>query len=108
MSDVAPPNSFPDRPAAQVEPARTPSTTQLLTLAVFVVVVAGLSLAQAVLIPVTIAVLLSFVLAPVMGLLRRSGFGRVPSVLLAALFALGVILAIGSVIGSQVADLASD
>ena len=47
------------------------------------------------LIPITLAVLLSFVLAPVVALLRRIGMPRVPSVVLAAVAALGVVVVLG-------------
>ncbi|HEX2942933.1 MAG TPA: AI-2E family transporter, partial [Rhodopila sp.] len=95
-----------ERQPATVPPAETPGLTGLLTLAVGVVVVAGLYFGQTVLIPITLAVLLSFVLAPLVNLLRRIWFGRVMSVLVAVLLALGVILALGGLIGTQIADLA--
>ena len=70
------------------------------------VVVAGLYLARDVLIPITLAVLLSFVLAPLANLLRRFRLGRVGSVLVAVALAIGIVIVIGTVIGSQVANLA--
>jgi predicted PurR-regulated permease PerM len=91
---------------ARVPAAETPGLTGLLTLAVAVVVIAALYLAQSVLIPITLAILLSFVLAPVANFLRGLHLGRVPSVLLSVVLALGIILAIGGLIGIQVADLA--
>jgi len=96
------------RPRTPVLPAETPGTSGLMTLATGVVVVAALAIAKEVLIPITLAVLLSFVLAPVVALLRRLRLGRVPSVLLAVLLALGIILGLGGMIGAQVAGLASD
>lgn len=60
------------------------------------------------LIPITLAVLLSFVLAPLVGLLRRLRLPDLPAVLLAVVLALGVIVGLGSLIGVQVADLAAD
>src|ERR1700712_1578672 len=95
------------RPTA-VAPAETPGLTGLLTLAVAVVVVAGLYLGRTVLIPITLAVLLSFLLAPIVGVLRRIHFGRVLSVLVAVVLALSVILALGGLIGSQIADLVQE
>ena len=85
-----------------------PGVQSLVTLAVFVVVVGGLSLAKDVLIPLTLAVLLSFVLAPLVALLRRMRLPRVLAVFLAVLLALGVLLTLGGTIGSQVASLAND
>ena len=71
------------------------------------VVIAGLYLGREVLIPITLAVLLSFVLAPLANLFRRTRMGRVPSVLAAVAFAIGIVIVVGTVIGSQVAGLAS-
>ena len=92
----------------QVAAAEVPGLQGLTTLSVGVVVIAGLYLGREVLIPITLAVLLSFVLAPLVALLRRVGLPRVPAVVSAVVLALGVILALGAVIGSQVAQLASD
>src|ERR1700688_3811219 len=97
-----------ERRPTVVAPADTPGLTGLLTLAVAVVVVAGLYLGRTVLIPITLAVLLSFLLAPIVNLLRRIHFGRVLSVLVAVMLALGVIVALGGVIGTQLAELAQD
>jgi predicted PurR-regulated permease PerM len=93
---------------AQVAPAETPGLRGLTTLAVSVVVVAGLYLGREVLIPITLAILLSFVLAPLVDLFRRIHLGRIPSVVLAVFIAVSVILAIGGVIGIQIAGLADD
>ncbi|HEX3351163.1 MAG TPA: AI-2E family transporter [Acetobacteraceae bacterium] len=91
---------------AVIPPAELPGLTGLLTLAVGVVIVAGLYFAREVLIPITVAVLLSFLLAPLVNLLRRVHLGRVPAALIAVLLGLGVMLAIGGLIGTQIADLA--
>lgn len=89
-----------------VAPAPLPGLTALVTLLVCVVVIAALYLAREVLIPITLAVLLSFLLAPVVNLLRRLHLGRVPSVLLAAILGIGLVLGIAGLIGVQIADLA--
>jgi predicted PurR-regulated permease PerM len=81
-----------DRRLAHVTPAETPSLRGLLTIAVAVVVVAGLYFGRSMLIPITLAILLSFLLAPLVNLLRRMHLGRIPSVLLAVLLALTVML----------------
>jgi predicted PurR-regulated permease PerM len=80
----------------------------MLMLLVGVVIVASLYLAREVLIPITLAVLLSFLLAPVVVLLGRLRLGRVLSVIIAVVFALGVILGLGGLIGTQVAQLAEE
>jgi predicted PurR-regulated permease PerM len=96
------------RPPAQVQPPPSPDAAHLLTVVVCVVTVGALYLARDVLIPITLAILLSFVLAPLVGLLRRLSLPRVAAVLLAVMLALGTIMLIGSVIGVQIASLARD
>ena len=99
------------RPAApehEVPPAETPSLATLVTLAVGVVVVAALYFGQDVFLPIVIAVLLAFVLAPFVDLMRRWRFGRVPAVIIAVLVALGIVLTLTAVIGLQLTQLAAD
>src|SRR5438045_3705518 len=72
------------------------------------IVVAALYFGREVLIPVTLAMLLSFVLSPVVDLLRRVWLGRILSVVLAVVLALALILALGSAIGTQVAQLSGN
>ena len=102
------PDPLPSVPAARVPPAEVPGLQGLTTLLVGVVFVAALYFGREVLIPITVAILLSFVLAPLVGLLRRLRLGRVTSVIFAVLISLAVILGLGAVIGTQVAQLASD
>ena len=97
-----------DRPSIQVAPAETPGLYGLMFVAVSAIVVAGLYLGRSVLIPITLAMLLSFLLAPAVNLLRRIHLGRVLSVLLAVLLALTVIMALGGLIGTQLAALAEE
>lgn len=92
----------------RVHPPDTPGLAGLLGLAVGVVIIAALSLAREVLIPITLAVLLSFMLGPIVALLRRIGLPRAPSVLLSVIAALSVVIVLGGVIGTQVAALTSD
>ncbi len=72
------------------------------------VVVAGLYLGREVLVPLVLAVLLAFVLAPLTRLLRRAGLPNLPSVLLAVLAGVGVLAAIGLLVLRQLAALAAD
>lgn len=95
-----------DRRPTPIVPAQTPGSSSILTLATSVVVIAGLYFGRSVLIPITLSVLLSFLLAPLVEALHRI---RAPNFLGAALavaLALGVVVGIGGLIGSQVADLA--
>jgi predicted PurR-regulated permease PerM len=71
-------------------------------------VVAALYWLQAVLIPMALAVLLTFLLSPVVGILQRRGLGRVPSVLVTVLLALSVLGAIGWTLTRQLVTLADE
>ena len=106
MSDPARMAALP--PPAKVSAADAPDANALFGLALAVVVVASLYLAREVLIPITLAALLSFVLAPLVQVLRRWRLGRIGSVLVAVLAAIGVLIMLGSVIGMQLASLADD
>ncbi|MGO4388999.1 AI-2E family transporter [Microvirga sp. 2YAF29] len=92
----------------EIEPPGVPGLSGLLTLAVGVVVLSALYVGQEVFLPVVMAILLAFVLAPFVDLMRRWHLGRVPSIIIAVLVALGIIVSIGGVIGFQLAGLASD
>ena len=105
MSDHTP---IAPRAAAKVSPASTPGAGELLMLAVFVVVVTGLYFAREVMVPITLAVLLSFVLAPLVSLLRRIHLPRVLAVLLSVVVSLGIIVALAGLIGMQIASLAGN
>lgn len=70
------------------------------------VIVAALYFASEVLIPITLAALLTFILGPLVDLIRQIRIPRVPAVVVAVLLAVGVIIGIGTVIGTQIADLA--
>jgi predicted PurR-regulated permease PerM len=78
------------------------------TAVAFAVTVAALYFGREVLVPLALAILLSFLLAPLVLLLRRVRFGRVPSVLAAVLVAFTVICGIAGLIGDQVATLAGN
>ncbi|HTJ92744.1 MAG TPA: AI-2E family transporter, partial [Pararobbsia sp.] len=97
----------PPRPPAQVAPAEAPGIRVLTTLITVVIVVCALYFGRTVLIPITLAILLSFLLAPLADWLRSFRLGRIPSVIAAVVFALLVVLAVGGLIGVQVAQLAS-
>ncbi len=63
----------------------------MLTLASLAVVVAALSLAKGVLVPLTLAVLLSFLLIPVCEWLERRKLRRIPAVLVTVILAFSVL-----------------
>ncbi len=108
-------NSNPNVPGFVVTPrptsvqaAETPKGTLASPLIVAAIIICGLYFGREILIPIAIAVLLSFVLAPLVNLLRKIHLGRVFSILFAVLSATGLIAALATVIGIQVADLARD
>ena len=70
------------------------------------ILVAGVYLGRDLLVPLVLAALLAFVLAPLVRLLRRARLG-VFSVLLTVLLAFGIIGGIGLVVGNQAANLAA-
>jgi predicted PurR-regulated permease PerM len=75
------------------------------TIIIVAAIVIGLYFGGDVLVPIAIAVLLSFVLAPVTDALTRIRIGRVASVLVAVALAFALLIALGAVIGKQVAQL---
>ena len=78
---------------------------QLLGVAIGAAAVAFLYFGQDVLVPITLAIMLSFILSPLVHLLQRLRLWRVPAVVLTVLAALGIIVALGTLIGTQAASL---
>lgn len=72
------------------------------------IVVGGIYLGRPILVPLSLAVLMAFALAPLVGLLRDIHLGRVPSVILSVLLAVVIILGLAGFIGAQFANLAAD
>ncbi|MCE9548554.1 MAG: AI-2E family transporter [Planctomycetia bacterium] len=68
-------------------------------------IISALYFAQAVLLPLTLAVLVSFVLAPVADRLERYRFGRIPSALLVVSFTFLFFVALGTAVTSQAVNL---
>jgi predicted PurR-regulated permease PerM len=104
MAGLLPPRRSSDRGS----PPEVPGLGALTSLVAGVVAIGALYFGRAVLMPITLAVLLSFVLAPFSTALRRAGLGRVPSVIASVLVALLVLAATSVLIGAQVAQLAGD
>ncbi|GJH19613.1 MULTISPECIES: AI-2E family transporter [Caballeronia] len=98
----------PRRPPAKILPPEAPGVRALASLVTGVIIICALYFGRAVMIPIILAILLSFLLAPFVDLLRRLRLGQVPSVIVAVLIALSVLTAVGALIGAQVAQLAGD
>jgi predicted PurR-regulated permease PerM len=92
--------------------AASPSSTawqrSLIVCGSLVLVVAALYWARAVLIPVVLAVLLTFILSPLVSALQRRGLGRIPSVVLVVALAFSLLGAVCLVVVLEVMNLATD
>jgi predicted PurR-regulated permease PerM len=75
---------------------------------VVAVIVATLYFAREILVPIALAVLLSFVLAPLVKLFQRVRIPRPVAVLLAVVAALAVAISLGTMVMLQVNQLVSD
>src|SRR6476620_11163257 len=80
------------------------STTVLAVLGV----IAALYFAKAVFLPLALAILLTFLLAPAVRMLRSWGMPKPPAVILVVVFAFTVIVGIGALVGQQVTKLAQN
>jgi predicted PurR-regulated permease PerM len=80
----------------------------LSVIASIVLVIASLYWAQAVLIPLALAILVTFLLNPVVNVLQRHGLGRTLAALLVVVFVSVSLAAVGWVIASQMSTLAHE
>ena len=77
----------------------------LVSVMLIIIVVAVLYVAREIFIPLALALMFSFVLAPLVTRFERLKIGRVPSVMLAVLIAFGIIGGVGYLVGNQFVDL---
>jgi predicted PurR-regulated permease PerM len=84
------------------------SQPSLFTLAAMVTAVAALHFAREILLPLALATLVSFLLAPLSERLERWGFRRIPSVLAVVTVAFAVLGILGWVVASQLVDLSGN
>ena len=92
-------------------PTRASSSISGSTLTVILVVggiVAALYFGREVLVPIALALLLSFVLAPLVRRLQSWRFPRIVAVSIVAIFAFATIFGLGAFMVSQVSQLAND
>ena len=89
-------------------PSKPIPETSITTIVVGVVVVAALYFGREVLVPIALAVLLSFILSPLVRLLQRAYFPRVVAVIAVGLIAFAAIFGLGTLMISQVNELARD
>ena len=93
--------------------ARTPEELIALLSAVATAILAAiivmvLYFGREIIIPIALAILLSFVLAPLVGLLQRLGIPRGLAVVSVVIIAFALIFAMGSLLATQLAQLAGD
>jgi predicted PurR-regulated permease PerM len=86
-------------------PARTSFLRSLIAL---VLIVASLYLARTIIVPIALAILLTFVLAPVVSAVQWRWFGRIPAVLLTAVLTFVLFGLVGWLVVVQVRDLARE
>lgn len=79
-----------------------------LSLVPAAIVVAALYFGRPVLLPLAVGVLFAFALAPLVGQLRRIGAGRIVSVLIATVLAIGISGAIGTYITTTTLEVAGE
>lgn len=89
-------------------PTKSLKLPPLVVVGTLVLIVASLYWARAVLMPVALAILLTFLLSPCDSALQRLGLGRVVSVTLLAVLTFSVIGVIGWVVSVEVKEFAND
>jgi len=104
MSDLL--SSAPTRTKIRLGAKRNDDTLTTIVGAAFII--AALYLGRPIFVPIAIAVLLSFVLAPPVLLLRRWRVARSVSVLIVVFIAFSFIFGLGTIIARQVSDLANE
>src|SRR3954470_24274450 len=102
MADV---NPAPSRAASSRTDALTP---KFMAAVIAAVVVSGIYFGRPVLMPLALAVLVSFALAPLVALLKKLRLGNVAPVLISLLLAVVIFFSLAGFMGSQLAKLAAD
>ena len=92
--------------AGQIDPLRLSALAHGLLICGLIIVL--LYLGRPILEPLVIASLLAFILSPLIRRLRQWGVWRVPSVVFAVVFSLGVLGALGTIIAIQITQLAEE
>lgn len=94
-----------DRPIGRTVTHDIPAVSRLLTLVVFAACIGALYWAKEILLPFALAVLLSFLLTPVVDRLERLAIGRVLAVIVAVTFTFFALACLGWLLAGQVAEL---
>lgn len=80
----------------------------LTTAVVFLIAILALYFGQEILMPVALAILLSFMLAPLVEALRRIHVPRVPAVILVVTMAMALVAALSILVGNQLVNIANN
>src|SRR5206468_1530348 len=99
---------MPEGPRVAFIPNVRPNASVVDTLVIGAIVIGALYFARDVFVPLALAVLLSFVLAPLVGRVQKLRIGRVASVLLVVAVACAAVFSLFGYVGTQVAQLAAD
>ena len=109
LTVMATPAGRPPAPSRSSGDGPTPGALNpVLRLMGFVLVLACIYWAQAVLIPLALAVLITFLLTPPVALLQRRGVPRVVAVLSVFVLALAVVAGVGTVLTMEVMNLGEE
>jgi predicted PurR-regulated permease PerM len=92
----------------RVAAAETPRAAMASPVVVGATIIAALYFGREIFIPIAIALLLSFVLTPLVNRLRRLRLPRLVAVGISVLLTVGIVAALATLIGIQAADLAGD
>lgn len=96
-----------DSPRALIPIADSTDASRLLTLLGTAVVITGLYFGRTVLIPLALATVLAFLLAPLVTLLERTHLGRVPCVLVGLALSFALLAAVGWGMTNQLMEILS-
>ena len=91
-----------------LRPLDTSGTPRLVVLGGLILAIACLYWARIVFIPIALALLATFLLSPVVALLRRTGLHRVAAVVIVIALAVLLVVAVGWALVSQVTTLVDD
>src|SRR5262245_33136588 len=94
--------------AAAVDTWRSHKASPFFLLPTVVLIIASLYWAQAVLLPIAVSILLTFLLTPVADKLERLGLGRIVSVILIVILAFSFLGAVGWVVTRQLTSVANE
>jgi predicted PurR-regulated permease PerM len=94
-----------DSPRPLFPPSDATSASRLLTLVGIVVVIAGLYFGRQVLIPLALAVVIAFLLTPIVEVLERCHLGRVPSVGVVLIVSFALAAAMGWGAANRLMDI---